>query len=286
MAQTGRGQPGMEHWRRAVRWTFFGIFVAAVAGGLLGSATRGSLADAASEAQQHATTSSSHDSTGAPASASASASAAVSATKKSPPVSPKIAAQGTAALLQLSALPSGWTSGGTPAAPTRVSPWSSKLASCVGIPAKVASVAPTKVNSPDYTSADQIDAVEDSVSVYPSAAKAQAEYTALASSKTTTCMNRVASTALQQNMQKEAGTTTTVGVVSFSALPAGAAALHLTGFTVTIPIARGGRVLTVTSTQVDFVSGALLHQVTFNGNGAAFPAPLEEQLLSTMQAAH
>ena len=54
----------------------------------------------------------------------------------------------------------------------------------------------------------------------------------------------------------------------------------------TIPIARGGRVLTVTSTQVDFVSGALLHQLTFNGNGAAFPAVLEEQLLSVVQARH
>ena len=42
--------------------------------------------------------------------------------------------------------------------------------------------------------------------------------------------------------------------------------------------------LTVTSTQVDFVSGALLHQVTFNGNGAAFPPVLEEQLLATVQA--
>jgi hypothetical protein len=268
MAQTGRGQVGMEHWRRALTWTFAGIFAAAVGGGLLGSATRGSLAGAASEAQRHVTTTAS------------------STKSHRPAVSPKVAAQGTAALLPLSALPSGWTSGGTPAAPTRVTPWSSKLASCVGIPAKVAAVAPTKVNSPNYTSANQVDAVEDSVSVYPSAAKAQAEYTALASSKTTTCMNRVASTALQQNMQREAGTTTTVGVVSFSALPAGAAALHLTGFTVTIPIARGGRVLTVTSTQVDFVSGALLHQVTFNGNGSAFPAPLEEQLLSTMQAGH
>ena len=37
---------------------------------------------------------------------------------------------------------------------------------------------------------------------------------------------------------------------------------------------------------VDFVSGALLHQVTFNGNGAAFPAPLEEQLLAAAQARH
>ena len=170
--------------------------------------------------------------------------------------------------------------------PDQGDPWSSKLAGCVGVPARVARVAPTKVNSPDFTSADQVDAVEDSVSVYPSVAQAKAEYAALSSTKTTGCMNRVASVALQKNMQKEAGTTTTVGVVSFADLPAAAAALHLTGFTVTIPIARGGRVLTVTSTQVDFVSGALVHQMTFNGNGTAFPAPLEEQLLATAQARH
>jgi hypothetical protein len=277
MAQTG--QAGMEHWRRAVRWTGAGIFAMALIGGLVGGLTRGSLtvagADAAGHAARHAgtTTTTGH-------------SAAAAHPSKGPAVSPKTAALGTAALLQLSDLPAGWTSGGTAAAPTRVTPWSSKLASCVGVPAALAKVAPTKVNSPDFTSADQVDAVEDSVSVYRSAAQAQAEYAALAGAKTTGCMNSVASRPLQLNMQKEAGSTTTVGVVSFAALPAGAAALHMTGFTVSIPIARGGRVLTVTSSQVDFVSGALLHQVTFNGNGAAFPAPLEEQLLAAAQAKH
>jgi hypothetical protein len=279
MAQTD--QTGMEHWRRAVRWTGAGVFAMALIGGLVGGLTRGSLhfaddggggnaaAATTSQAPQDAATTS-HPSTTSTTSA----------------VSSKTTALGTAALLQLSDLPSGWTSGSSAAAPTRVTPWSSKLAKCVGVPAQVAKEAPTKVNSPDFTSADQVDAVEDSVSVYPSATQAQAEYAALASSKTTGCMNSVASLALQKNMQKEAGSTTTVGVVSFVGLPAAAAALHMTGFTVSIPIARGGRVLTVTSTQVDFVSGALLHQVTFNGNGAAFPAPLEEQLLAAAQARH
>jgi hypothetical protein len=275
MAQTD--PTGMEHWRRAVRWTGAGVFAMALVGGLVGGLTRGSLnfagsgggadaaaaTDTAGQTPHHAAT-----------------------TSTTSAVSSKTAALGTAALLRLTDLPSGWTSGSSAASPTRVTPWSSKLAKCVGVPAQVAKEAPTKVNSPDFTSADQVDAVEDSVSVYPSAAQAQAEYAALASSKTTGCMNSVASLALQKNMQKEAGSTTTVGVVSFAGLPAAAAALHMTGFTVSIPIARGGRVLTVTSTQVDFVSGALLHQVTFNGNGAAFPAPLEEQLLAAAQARH
>jgi len=273
MDQTKTGQTGMEHWRRALKWSGAGVFVMALIGGLIAGLTRGSLSFAGADTD-HATTTTN------------SASASASATRSSPmapAVSPKTAALGTASLLRLTDLPAGWTSG-TAASPTRATPWSSKLAACVGVPARVAKVAPTKVNSPDFTSTDQVDAVEDSVSVYPSAAEAQAEYAALASDKTTACMNSVASSVLQKNMQQEAGGTTTVGVVSFAALPAAAAALHMTGFTVSIPIARGGRVLTVTSTQVDFVSGALLHQVTFNGNGAPFPAPLEEQLLAAAQA--
>ena len=266
-------QQGMEHWRRAVRWTFVGIFAAALTGGLVGRMTAGNGAFDAAAADAGAASQARHDP----------ATAATSSAPRAPAVDPQTAARGTAALLQLSDLPSGWSAGGAAAAPTRVTPWSPQLASCVGIPARVAEIAPTKVQSPDFDSADKVDGVEDSVSVYPSAADAQAEFAAMAGSKTTACMNRVASPALQKSMQQEAGSTTTVGLVSFAGLPAGAAAQNLAGFTVTIPVARGGRVLTVTSTQVDFVSGPLLHQVTFNGNGAAFPAVLEEELLATVR---
>ena len=278
-------QQGMEHWRRAVRWTFVGIFAAALAGGLVGRLTAGNGAfAAATPPPAHAA----RRRRPGPARRRRPRRRRPDRRRHRPPgrpaVDPQTAALGTAALLQLSDLPSGWSSGGAAAAPTRVTPWSPQLASCVGIPARVAKIAPTKVQSPDFSSADKVDAVEDSVSVYPSAAQAQAEFAAMAGSKTTECMNSVASPTLQRSMQQEAGSTTTVGVVSFAGLPAGAAAQNLAGFTVTIPIARGGRVLTVTSTQVDFVSGSLLHQVTFNGNGAAFPAVLEEELLATVRA--
>ena len=39
----------------------------------------------------------------------------------------------------------------------------------------------------------------------------------------------------------------------------------------------------MTSTQVDFVSGPFLHQLTFNGNGTAFPAEIEQQVLTAAQ---
>jgi hypothetical protein len=261
MAHEGTAEDGTDHWRRALRWTFAGIFVVALVGGLVGTMTGGALVVPAGHP--------------GPSNATTSGPAAVA---------PLDAARGAEALLQLTDLPSGWTSGATPSAPTRVSPWSSALATCLGIPSKIAGVAPTKVDSPDFTSANRVFAVEDSVSVYPSSAVAGSEYAALAGSRTTGCMNRLAASPLQSSMQKTAGGGTTVGAVSFAALPTTAAANHLAGFTVTIPITRGGRVLTVTSTQVDFVAGSLLHQVTFNGNGTAFPAQLEVQLLSAARA--
>ena len=268
-------QEGMEHWHRAVRWTCAGIFTVAVAGGLVSTVTRGSGAlDLGAGAPPSGT---------APAAAAAASSAAASGATGSP-VSPGVAAHGSTALLQLTNLPAGWTSGQTPSAPTKVSPWSTGLAACIGIPPKVASVAPTKVDSPDFTSADKLNAVEDSVSVFPSASVAQAEYAAMADARTVGCMNQVSRSTLQSTMQRDAGGGTTVGSVSFSALPAGAAADHLAGFTVSIPLARGGRLLMVTSTQVDFVVGALVHQITFNGNGAAFPAQLEEEVLAAAEA--
>lgn len=275
-AQDG-AQEGMEHWRRAVAWTFAGIFVVSLLGGLLGRVTSGTgLAASASGPPHH--------------NAALRAAPASETTRTGPDgaraVSGRVAAQGERALLTLSDLPPGWASGVVPALPARVSPWSSGLAGCVGVPARLAALTPTKVDSPDFTSSDKVLAVEDGVSIYPSAAAAQAEYAAMASTKTIPCMNSVAGPALQSNMQRRASAGTTVGTVTFTSLPAGAAARHVTGFSVAIPLVRSGRELTITSTEVDFVQGARLQQVTFDGNGTAFPVALEEQLLAAAERTH
>ncbi len=115
------------------------------------------------------------------------------------------------------------------------------------------------------------------------ATEARSVYNAMASTRTPGCMDDVAATALQASMQEHAGSDTTVGAVSFTALPSGAGAHRETGFTVDIPVASSGREVLITSTQVDFVTGRLFHQVTFNGNGSTFPAQLEVQLLGIAQ---
>ncbi len=167
---------------------------------------------------------------------------------------------------------------------SRTSPFSKKLATCAGIPSALAAIKPTKVSGPDYTSTDRTLAVEDSISVYPTAAQARAAHKALASAKTPSCMNRIGSQALRNSVQSEAGAGATVGAVTIAALAPGTYEANQTGYSVTIPLVSGGRQLTITSTEIEFVRGRFVHQLTFNGNGVTFPALLEVHLVRQVEA--
>jgi hypothetical protein len=193
---------------------------------------------------------------------------------------PNAAALASAALLASSDLPSGWTGAGT-AAVTHGPAWSAKLARCVGVPASVARATPPKMSSPVFTSADKTAALEESVSVYPTAAQALAEYNAIANSKTPGCIGAVGAAALRSSLQSEAGSAATVGNVIIAPIPPGTLKPHETGIRVTIPITASAGELTINSAEVDFVEGRLFEQLNFNGNGNPFPPLLEVQLLDT-----
>src|SRR5579872_3762083 len=140
---------GMNHWQRACVVMGIVVFLVALMGGLLAAVVGGggSLAVAASR------------STGG-GSSSGSGSGQLPAAVK---------AQAERSLVHASDLPSGWITAGT-VSTSRTSPWSKELASCVGVPARIARIASTRLSSPSFGSADHTAAVEDTVSVYPSAA--------------------------------------------------------------------------------------------------------------------
>jgi hypothetical protein len=194
-----------------------------------------------------------------------------------------VKAQAESSLVRPSDLPAGWVAGGA-VATSRTSPWSKQLAGCVGVPSRIARIEPTKFSSPSYGSADHTAAVEDSVSVYPTAADARAAFQALASGKTPSCMNQIGGQALRASVQNQAGSGATVGSVSIAALAPGSYLRGQTGYTVTIPLASGGRQLTIISTAIQFVHGRFVHQLTFNGNGVAFPALLQVHLTQLAEA--
>jgi len=252
-----------EPWRRAVVSTMAGIFAVSLLGGLLGGLTGGGAFAALRQASQ-----------ARPRPAAA------------PATSPTTAARGGGALVTLSDLPAGWVADGVAPAPTRTTPWSPALASCVGAPALLASLTPTQVSGPSFSSAGRTLSVEDSTAAFGSAAQAEADYAAMAGAKTPACMDMLGSTALRDSIQARAGSGTTIGAVAITALPTAWHAAHVTGFTVTIPVASGGRLLTITSTEVAFVKGAQVRQLTFNGNGTAFPALLQARLVQAAERNH
>ena len=194
-----------------------------------------------------------------------------------------VASKAQNSLLNQSDLPSGWVAGATVAA-SRTSPWSAQLARCVGVPPAIARIKPTKLSSPEFSSPDRTAAVQDSVSVYPNKAEARAAFRAMSNGKTPSCMNTIGSQALRASVQNEAGSGATVGNVVIAALAPHSFLPGQTGYTVTIPLVSAGRQLTIISTAIEFVRGQLIHQLTFNGNGVAFPALLQVHLTQVVTA--
>jgi hypothetical protein len=251
----------MDNWRRAVVFALTAIFAVSLLGGLIANVAGG---------------------TGTLTPARTTAHSSSRAAVRNDARAPAGSAQGAAALLKLSDLPAGWAQNPGSTASSKTAAWSEQLASCVGVPAGVAKATPTKVSGPSFTSADRTLGVEDAVLVFPNDAQARAQFSAMNRSKTPGCMNRLGATALASTIQSEAGSGASVGAVSIAALGStivGPNKMHETGFTVTIPLTAGGRTLTITSTEINFVEGHVDQQITFNGNGVAFPPALEQQLV-------
>lgn len=248
----------MNHWQRACALTGIVVFFVALMGGLLAAVTQsgGSLTAAAS--------SSTHGSASAPLPAA-------------------VKAQAERSLLHAADLPAGWISAGT-VTTSHTAAWSKPLAGCIGVPAPIAKIVPIKLSSPSFGSADHTAAVEDSVSVYSTAAEAKAAFRAMSNGKTPGCMNRIGGQALRASVQNEAGSDATVGDVTIAKLAPGSYLPGQTGYAVTIPLTSSGRQLTITSTAIQFVRGRFVHQLTFNGNGVAFPSLLQVHLTQLAEA--
>ena len=219
----------------------------------------------------------------------AAAAAATSAAAATPgghdPKSPTPMELAKAMILTGADMPAGWVASSGGERTTHTAPLSAPVAKCLAVSPSVATVKPLKVSSPDFKSPDHSSSVKDSVSVYATAARAQAADKALANPRTPACMGMLGVAPLQTSIEAEAGPHATVDSISISPLPAGAAAPGQTGFTVTVPLTRLGQKMTITSTQIDFEKGRVLQQLTFDGNGEPF-TPLEQVHLLLLLTGH
>jgi hypothetical protein len=185
--------------------------------------------------------------------------------------------QARKALLVASDLPSGWTS--TASSNSNSSfPGATQLARCLGIPTSIITNNPPTANSPEFDSKNQLESVNDSVAVYPSAQAARTDHASLANTKTPSCLTRVLNGPARNALASQFGSGATLGNILVSRSPAAEFAPGSANFTAFMPITTHGVTLNFELTFVDYVKSRYEQTVVLTSVQTPFPATLARHL--------
>jgi hypothetical protein len=182
-------------------------------------------------------------------------------------------AQAKKALVALHDLPKGWTSSPVPSTSASSFTGASQLATCMGVPTKLIANNPPRVLSPLFQDKGGSELVQDTISIYPSAAYARAVFAAISSDKAAGCISSQLNAASQGASASDRATVTRI------ASPKGTAA-----FTLEATVSGAGSAPTPTSTEVVyFFDGAYGNGLDVETSGSQPPAALTQHLLSAIR---
>jgi hypothetical protein len=191
-------------------------------------------------------------------------------------------AQAKKLLLTLSDMPKGWKKEkGSGGGGSSNFPGASQLASCIGVPASLITSNPPEADSPYYENKSGSLEVQDSVSVFPSAKTATADFNALANAKTPACMTTLMNGSFKAQILASAGKGATLGTITVTRADPANFASGTTGMVMSLPITEQGVSLTAVITAVYYVKGKFGQQIDFNSYGPAFPTSLAKSLTTT-----
>ena len=185
-------------------------------------------------------------------------------------------------LLTLHDMPKGWkTEPGSSGGSSNTFPGASQLASCIGVPASLVNSNPPQSVSPYFENKSGLLEVQDTVSVFPSAKTAAANFSALNNAKTPGCMTTLMNGPLKAQILASAGKGATLGTITvtkanLSGFPAGAS-----GIVMSLPITDQGASINAILTAVYYRKGKLGQEIDFNSYGPTFPVSLAKSLTST-----
>jgi hypothetical protein len=190
-------------------------------------------------------------------------------------------AQAKKSLILLSDLPQGWTapksSGDTPAS-GRTVPGAAQLATCLGVAKKVIeNMAPTE-SSPSFTSKDEQQSAQDSVTIDPSASAARASFASIAGAKTPGCLNTILNGVGKQTLAGSLQPGESMGTISVSAVTPAGLAPHSAGFSIAVPIKYKSQVINSQITIIDVAKGHEESELTLTSVRSDFPAALSKHL--------
>jgi hypothetical protein len=197
-----------------------------------------------------------------------------------------VSAQAKKHLLVLSDMPKGWSTekGTNNNSGSNNFPGAKQLAGCIGVPVSLITSNPPQANSPYFENKSGSLEVQDTVSVFPSAKNAQAQYRAIDNAKTPSCVASIMNTGTYKSqIAAAAGEGTEIGTITVTEASPANFASNTAGFTLNIPFTSQGVNVTAMITAVYFVKGKLGQQITFNSYGTTFPASISKHVTSEAQ---
>lgn len=157
-------------------------------------------------------------------------------------------------------------------------PGAAQLATCIGVPASVVTSNPPTAYSPEFDSSNQLQSVDDSVSIYSSTTDANADFNSLANPKTPSCLTSVLNGPAKASLEKELGSVSLVGKIAVTRAPATDFAPRGTNFKMSMRLKSHGVQVDVEMTIVDYVKANVEQTLTLISVVTGFPATLAKQL--------
>jgi hypothetical protein len=183
-------------------------------------------------------------------------------------------------LLVLSDMPKGWMSSKS-SNNNSTTPDAAQLASCLGVPLTEVNDNPPTVYSPTFNSKDDLEIVDDSVEVFPTAQAARADLASVSSPKAPACLTTNFNTpAARSELEKSFGSGANMGTAVVTRTPASDYGPHTVNITTYVPITVGGKTLNLESAEVGFVRGDEEQMVEFDSIQSSFPAALSRRLMT------
>jgi hypothetical protein len=193
-------------------------------------------------------------------------------------------AQAKKSLLVLGDMPKTWTasasSGGN--GPT---PDAAQLARCLGVPLAQVNDNPPTVTSKDFNSEEDLESVQDSIEVFPTAKAAAADFTVASNAKTPKCLTAsFNSEAARSQLASGFGSDAAIGRLVVTRTPSSDYGPHTVNITIYLPVTTNGTALNLEIAEVGFLKGNEEQQLVLTSVQRPFPASLSRRLTALAEA--
>ncbi len=187
-------------------------------------------------------------------------------------------AQAKKSLLVLSDMPKSWTASksSSDSSPTPDAP---ELASCLGVPRKEVTDTPPTVSSKSFNSKEDLETVQDSIEVFPTAKAAQADLAVASSPKAPKCFTEAFnSTEARSQLASAFGGNAAIGKLDVTRTPTSDYAPHTVNITIYFPVTTNGVAINLEFAEVGFVKGDEEQQIIFTSVQQPFSTSLSRRL--------